>query len=87
VLQIFPVYTESAVRNRLEITASVIIANEFYPSLQRLLTEQLAQIHKRTNKTAGDFVAGPFFLCACIKSIQSLNYPINSDLSRRRPES
>lgn len=34
VRRLFPVYTKSAARNRLEITASVIIANEFYPSLQ-----------------------------------------------------
>lgn len=44
--RIFPVYTESAVRNRLEISARIILANEFYPSLQEFLTEQLAQIHK-----------------------------------------
>ncbi|MCJ7776957.1 MAG: hypothetical protein MUP16_01405 [Sedimentisphaerales bacterium] len=50
VRRIFPVYTESAVRNRLEIAARVILANEFYnPSLQRFLTEQLAQIHKLTS--------------------------------------
>jgi hypothetical protein len=44
--RIFPVYTESAVRNRLEIVARVILANEYYPLLQEFLTEQLAQMHK-----------------------------------------
>lgn len=44
--RILPVYTESAVRNRLEIAARIILANEFYPSLQEFLTEQLAQMHK-----------------------------------------
>jgi hypothetical protein len=46
VRRIFPVYTEAAVRNRLEIAARVILANEFYPSLQQFLTEQLAMVHK-----------------------------------------
>jgi hypothetical protein len=48
VRRIFPIYTESAVRNRLEIAARVILANEFFPSLQQFLTEQLAEIHKLT---------------------------------------
>ncbi len=69
VRRLFPVYTKSAARNRLEITASVIIANEFY---------HITAVLNRTNKTAGDFVAGRF-LCACIKSTQSLNYFVNSE--------
>ncbi|MFC1675797.1 tubulin-like doman-containing protein [Planctomycetota bacterium] len=46
--RIFPVYTESAVRNRFEIVARVILANEYYPLLQEFLTEQLSQMHKLT---------------------------------------
>jgi hypothetical protein len=46
VQRIYPVYTEAAVRNRFEITARVILANKFYPSIMHFLTEQLAQAHK-----------------------------------------
>ena len=46
IARIYPVYTESAVRNRLEITARLSLANEIYPAVQKFIAEQLAQVHQ-----------------------------------------
>ncbi|MFC1636372.1 hypothetical protein ACFL5Z_16195, partial [Planctomycetota bacterium] len=46
IARIYPVYTESAIRNRLEITARLLLANEIYPAVQRFIAEQLTQVHQ-----------------------------------------
>lgn len=46
IARIFPVYTESAIRNRLEIAARLLLANEVYPAVQEFIDEQLTQVHK-----------------------------------------
>jgi hypothetical protein len=46
IARIFPVYTELAIRNRLEIAARLLVANEVYPAVQEFIEEQLAQIHQ-----------------------------------------
>jgi len=73
VRRIFPIYTESAVRNRLEITARVILANEFFPSLQQFLTEQLAHIHK----LAGNIITVSTDVGAEASRLQNLNPVLN----------
>ena len=81
VRRILPVYTESAVRNRLEIAARVILANEFYPSLQRFLTEQLAQIHE----LAGNIITVSTDIGTEAKRLQNLNpvlkVPVGKELA------
>jgi hypothetical protein len=67
--RIFPVYTEAAIRNRLEITARVILANEFYPSLLHFLTELLAQVHK----LAGNIINVSIDISDEAKRLQNLN--------------
>jgi len=81
VRRIFPIYTESAVRNRLEIAARVILANEFYPSLQQFLTEQLAQI----NKLAGNIITVSTDVGAEANRLQNFNpvltVPVGKELA------
>jgi hypothetical protein len=49
IIRIIPPSTESAIRNRLEITARLSLANEVYPAVQEYLAQQQAEIHRLIN--------------------------------------